>query len=231
MPGHQGRGGKVLYRAINRLPLAFVDQWRGRSAQLRLQNSVIADPAFVRLLSFLVEYKVPSRSQLTSLLANWHQRAKEENKCLLRAQATGGVALTNDGSTSCICDPIVCEAHSSLSGSRIGAVRNSSLQREMHSGEFGRCFPGCSEKIWAVDGPAGEVSETYHRNSRWSSQHGCCRHAQAPWWGRRMGESTSFRPPYGLLGCSAVTRNNYGWQSLFTACKCHLPSVPNHSNQ
>ena len=42
----------------------------------------------------------------------------------------------------CMCDLIVCEAHNSLSGSRIGAVRNSSLQREMHSGEFGRCFPG-----------------------------------------------------------------------------------------
>ena len=155
-------------------------------------------------------------------------------KCLLRAQATGGVALTDNGSTSCMCDQIVCEAHSSLSGSRTGAVkrrsRNSLLQMETHSGELGRCFPGCSENIWAVDGPEGEVFETYHRNRRWSSQHGCCRHAQASWWGRRMGKSASFRPTHGLLGCSVVTRNNYGRQSLFTVCKCHWPSAQNHSN-
>ena len=31
----------------------------------------------------------------------------------------------------------------------------------MHNGELGRCSPGCSEKIWAVKGPAGDVSETY----------------------------------------------------------------------
>ena len=43
-------------------------------------------------------------------------------KCLPRAQATGGVAFTNDGSTSCRCDPIVCEARRSLSGLRIGAA-------------------------------------------------------------------------------------------------------------
>ena len=216
MPGHSGRGGrgKVLNWAINWLPLAFVDQRLSISAKLRLRNSVVADPAFIRLLSFLEpEYKVPSCTQRASLLANRHQRAQEEMKCLLRAQATGGVVLTNDGSTWCTCDPIVCEARSSRSGSRVGAVerrsRNSSLQRETHSWELGRWFLGCSEKILAVDGPAGEVSETYHRNPRWSSQHGCCRHAQAPWWGRRMGKSTSFRPPYGLLGCSAVTRNSH----------------------
>ena len=97
-----------------------------------------------------LEYKVPSRTQLASLFANRYQRAKEEMKCLLRAQATGGVALTNDESTSCTCDPMVREAHSSLSGSRKGAVerrsRNSSLQREKLSGELSRCFPGYSEK-------------------------------------------------------------------------------------
>ena len=43
-------------------------------------------------------------------------------KCLPRAQATGGVAFTNDGSTLCRCDPIVCEARRSLSGLRIGAA-------------------------------------------------------------------------------------------------------------
>ena len=37
--------------------------------------------------------------QLACLLANQHQRAKEEMKCLLRVRATVGVALTNDGST------------------------------------------------------------------------------------------------------------------------------------
>ena len=77
-------------------------------------------------------------------------------KCLLRAQATVGVALTNDGSTSTtttkfVCNPIVCDAQSSLYGSRKGAVeqrsRNSLLQREMQSGELGRCFPGYSVKI------------------------------------------------------------------------------------
>ena len=43
-------------------------------------------------------------------------------KCLPRAQATGGMAFTNDGSTSCRCDPIVCEARRSLSGLRRGAA-------------------------------------------------------------------------------------------------------------
>ena len=124
--------------------------------------SVVADPAFVRLLSFLrPEYKVPSHTQLASLLANRHERAKEETRCLSRAQAIVGVALTNDGSTSTttkfVCDPIAWDAQSSLNRSRKSAVeqrsRNSLLQREMHSGELGRCFPGCSEKIWAVYGP------------------------------------------------------------------------------
>ena len=64
--------------------------------------SMVADPAFVRLLSFLEpEYKVPSRTHLASLLAKRHHRAKEEMKCILREQATAGVALTTDGWTSC----------------------------------------------------------------------------------------------------------------------------------
>ena len=33
----------------------------------------------------------------------------------------------------------------------------------MHSRKLGRCFPGCSEKIWAVDGPA-RASETVIRD-------------------------------------------------------------------
>ena len=79
-------------------------------------------------------------------------------KCLLRAQATVGVALTNDGSTSTttkfVCDSIVCDAQSSLYGSRKGAVAGAAIYLEtrcfkvkMHSGELGRCFPGNSEKI------------------------------------------------------------------------------------
>ena len=43
-------------------------------------------------------------------------------KCLPRSQATGGVAFTNDGSTSCRFDPIVREACRSLSELRIGAA-------------------------------------------------------------------------------------------------------------
>ena len=155
-------------------------------------------------------------------------------KCLLRAQATVGVALTNDASTSTttkfVCNPIVCDAQSSLCGSRKGAVeqrsRNSFRQREMHSGELGRCFPGCSEKIWAFDGPAEGVSESYHRNPRWSSQHCCCR--QAPWWARWIRKSTSFRPQYGMQGCSAVTRKV---ESLLQLCSFAKATVQNHSNQ
>ena len=67
--------------------------------------------------------KVPSHPQLASLLANQHERAKEEMKCLLRAQAAVGVALTNNGSTSTttfVCDPIVGDTQSSLFGSRKG---------------------------------------------------------------------------------------------------------------
>ena len=134
------------------LPLAVEDLRHGHCLE---QPSVVANPAFVRLLSILQpEYKVPSHTQLASLLANRHERAKEEMKCLPQAQATVGVALTNDGSTlttRLVCDPIVCYAQSSLCGSRKGAVeqrsRNPLLQREMHSGELGRCFPGCGEKI------------------------------------------------------------------------------------
>ena len=66
---------------------------------------------------------VPSRTQVASLHANRHQRGKEKMKCLPRAQAlTGGVAFTNGGSTSCRCDPIVCEARRSHSELRIGAA-------------------------------------------------------------------------------------------------------------
>ena len=80
------------------LSLAVVDLRHGH-CQNRILSSLI-DPAFVRLLSFLQpKYKVPLHTQLASLLANWHERAKEETKCLLRAQATVGVALTYDGST------------------------------------------------------------------------------------------------------------------------------------
>ena len=178
--------------------------------------SVVADPAFVRLLSSLgSDNKVPSLTQLASLLANRHQCAKEELKCLLRAQATLGVAVANDGSTSWAIQSFMTHTHSSLSGPRMAAVEQrswiSSLQREIytHSRQLGRCFPGCSEKIWAVDGLAFRVSERHHRNQRWNSQQGCL--GQTPWWcmRRRMGKSTSFRPPYGMEGCSAVTRNNW----------------------
>ena len=80
------------------LPLGAVDLRHGHCPE---PPSVVADPAFVWLLSFLQpEYKVPSHTQLASLLPNRHERAKEEMKCLLRTEATVGVALTNDGSTS-----------------------------------------------------------------------------------------------------------------------------------
>ena len=76
-------------------------------------------------------------------------------KCLLTVQATVGVALTNDESTSTtttkfVSDPIVCDAQimdRELKGAAEQRSRNSLLQREMHSGELGRCFPGCTEKI------------------------------------------------------------------------------------
>ena len=135
------------------LSLAVVDLRHGQCPE---PHSVVAVLAFVRLLSFLqAEYTVLSQTQLASFLANRHEHAKEEMKCLLRAQATVGVALTNDWSTSTttkfVCDPVVCDANSSLFGLRKGAVeqhsRNSLLQREMHSGELGRSFPRCSEKI------------------------------------------------------------------------------------
>ena len=67
-------------------------------------------------------------------------------KCLQRAQATGGVAFTNHGSTSCRCDPIVCEARRSLSGLRIGAAALWSGVLETHRFK-GRCT---TEKLAAV---------------------------------------------------------------------------------
>ena len=181
------------------------------------------------------EYKALSLTQLAFFFCQlfMHQRAmaKEEIKRLLRAQAIVGMALTNDGSTSCATQSFPKHSHSSLSGSSIGTLRSSIRETCRFKG---RCTV---ENLAAVQVPRVQWKElscrrafrSYHHNSRWSRQHSCLR--QAPWWGRRMGKSTSFRPPYGRQGCSAVTRNNYGRQSLFTVCKCHWPIVPNHSNQ
>ena len=61
---------------------------------------LLHDPASGRLLSYLEqEYGIPPSTQLASIFAERYQRAKEEMKCLLRAQATVGVhvALANDG--------------------------------------------------------------------------------------------------------------------------------------
>ena len=90
--------------------------------------------------------------QLASLLANQHQRAKEEMKCLPRAQATVGVALTNHGSTVFALGPNRLRRTQLIFWIENECVfeqrfRNSPLQKEIHSGERFRCFPGCSEKI------------------------------------------------------------------------------------
>ena len=107
-------------------------------------------------------------------------------KCLPRAQATGGVAFSHQRWVNFVqvCPDRLRSTPLTfwIENRRTSAVerrsRNSSLQREMHNGELhGRCSPGCSEKIWAVNGPAGDASETYRRNPRWSSQHVCCRQA------------------------------------------------------
>ena len=71
-----------------------------------------------------------------------------------------------DWSTSYMCDLIVCEAHSSLSGSRIGVVelrcRKSSLQREAHSGAA--VFRSVAAKRFELSTrPREKVSETFHR--------------------------------------------------------------------
>ena len=72
---------------------------RSRSAELRLLSSLIR--VSFDCFPFSPENKVPSLTQQASLLANLDQCAKDELKRLLRAQATLGVALANDGSTSC----------------------------------------------------------------------------------------------------------------------------------
>ena len=110
---------------------------------------VVRDPAFVRLLSFLElepEYKVQSRTQLAC-------PRRKLSVCLLRAQTSDaqGWSGAHQRWVNFVCDPIVSDAHSSLSGSKMGSVerrsRNSSLQRETRSGELGRCIPVCFEKI------------------------------------------------------------------------------------
>ena len=99
-------------------------------------------------------------TQLASLLANRHERAKKEMKCPLRAQATVGVALTNDGSTSTttkfVCDPIVCDAQSSLYESRKGAVAGAAIYLETRSFK-GRCT---AENLAAVS--RGVAKRFYH---------------------------------------------------------------------
>lgn len=63
--------------------------------------SIINDHGFVRLLNFLEPaYRVPSRTHLTRLLNQRHQKAKLELTELLSTEATAGVALTTDCWTS-----------------------------------------------------------------------------------------------------------------------------------
>ena len=76
-------------------------------------------------------------------------------KCLPRAEATGGVAFTNDGSLNFVqvrpnrlrSTPLTFWIENRRSSAVERRFRNSSLQREMHNGELGRCSAGCSEKI------------------------------------------------------------------------------------
>ena len=120
-----------------------IDRCYSAWKNLRSETHWIA--VFVWLLSVLTpQYNVPSCTQLAFLLVN--QRAKEEMKCLLRAQATDGVALTNDGSTSCATQAIARHTANFLNRewARCG---NSLLQWETHSGELGRCFPGGAKRF------------------------------------------------------------------------------------
>ena len=113
-------------------------------------------------------------------------------------ESAGNWCGAHDGSTSTttmfVCDSIVCDAPSLGAHfmDRERALWSSFLEAHCFKGRctaenLAAVFPvGCSETLWAVDRPARGVSETYYRNPRWSSQHGCCR--QAPWWGIRMGK-------------------------------------------
>ena len=136
-------------------------------------------------------------------------------KCLPRAQATAGVAFTNDGSTSCRCDPIVCEACRSLSGLRIGAAALWSGVLETRRFKGRRTTENVAALPWGV-AKRFELStglrETFPKLTTVARDEAANMFAagklrkEADGWKK----STSNRPPYGLLRCSAVTRNNYG---------------------
>ena len=144
-------------------------------------------------------------------------------KCLPRAQATGGVAFTNHGSTSCRCDPIVCQARPSLSGLRMGAAAPWSGVLETLRFK-GKCT---TENLAAVPWGVAKrfelsrgLRETFPKLTTVTRDEAANMFAagklrnEADGW--KSQPAMRNKPPYGLLGCSAVTRNNYGSQSVFT---------------
>ena len=111
--------------------------------------------------------KVPSVTQLASLLANQHQCAKEELKCLLRAQATLGVALTNNGSTSRAIQLFTVHTGHFLDREWELWSRISSLRREIttHTADnLATVSRGVVKRFELFEWPAWGVSESYQRN-------------------------------------------------------------------
>ena len=124
--------------------------------------SIVADPAFVRLLSFLEpEYKVPSRTLLASLLAKRHHRAKEEMNCILREQATAGVALTTDGWTWCATQSFMTHTVHFLDPEwvlRSGVLETVRFEGR-HTAENLAAFSRDVTRRFDLNGPAGGVAE------------------------------------------------------------------------
>ena len=148
MPGHFGRGGKVLNRVINRLLLAFVDQRRSRSICLGPSSKFCRRWSGFRPTAFLsrtvVQGSVPhavllspcQRTDIHVARRKWSVSRERRQMVVWRSPTMGQL--------------------------RAGATRS---------------FAKHAAHFLDSDGPAGDVSKTHHRNPRWSSQHGCCRQA------------------------------------------------------
>ena len=241
MPGHFGRGRKVLWSSDQSITAGLR---RSTARCTRRSRSICPAPSskFCRrwsgfrptafLSKTIVQSSAPRAVRLSPCQPTSTWQGARENEvspksagnwwCGVHQRWVNFVKVRPDRLRS---TPLTFWIEKRRSSAVERRSRNSSLQREMHNGELvlGRCSPGCSEKIRAVDGPVGDVSETYHRITPAMKQPTCLLQASSVM-SRQMEKSTSNRPPYGLLGCSAVTRINYGWQSLFTV---HLFLVAN----
>ena len=124
MPGHFGRGKKVLNRVINQLPLAFVDQRHGRSICPAPSSKFCRRWSGFRPTAFLsrtvVQGSVPHAVRLSPCQPTSTWQGENEVSPESADNWWCGVHAPTMGQLRA--GAIVCEARRSLSGLRIGAA-------------------------------------------------------------------------------------------------------------